>query len=71
MKFQTSYIYHFVTAIIFFIMAVYLFVVPDAFSGIPSAYRTTLIVVLVLWALFRGMNGYYSYQRSKRDKNEG
>lgn len=68
MKFRTGYIYHLITALVFAGLALYLWF-DGAFTGvIKREFRGILVVLLLLWAVFRATNAWFIYKRSKRDE---
>jgi predicted MFS family arabinose efflux permease len=68
--FKTGYFYHFLTASIFIGMGAYFwFLNPSALEikGINPAWFGG---ILLIWGLFRGLNGYLMLSRKKKTDNE-
>lgn len=65
MKFQTGHWYHWITAIVFVVIAVWMSFSPGNLREVPANYRYAFIGILLVWALFRGLNGYWIYKRKK------
>jgi hypothetical protein len=68
MKLHTGYIYHFITAALFVFFAAGIWFFPQYTGNIASQYRGVLSLILLLWGLFRAMNGYFAWKRSRREK---
>jgi drug/metabolite transporter (DMT)-like permease len=64
--FRTGHLYHFITASFFLLLGIYLVFNPDV-NGLNARIFG---VVLMLWGLFRVINGYFLLKRKKRDSAE-
>jgi hypothetical protein len=68
MKFRTGYIYHLITALVFAGLAIYLWFDSSVVGSIKREFRGILVILLLLWAVFRATNAWFIYKRGKRDE---
>jgi hypothetical protein len=65
--FRTGHWYHFITAGFFLLFGGFLLIFNPEFKGINAGIFGT---VLILWGLFRGLNGYLLLRRKKREESQ-
>jgi len=68
--FKTGHFYHFLTASVFICMGFYFWIInPESLSlkGINPAWFGG---ILIIWGLFRGVNGYLIFRRKRKSSDE-
>jgi hypothetical protein len=68
--FKTGYVYHFLTAALFIGMGLYLMVVNPSMLDSKGINPLWFGGILIVWGIFRGINGYLMWQRKSRGGNE-
>jgi hypothetical protein len=68
MQFRTGYIYHWVSAVLFIGIGMYVFFNPSVLPGNSSSLKAGIAALLSIWGLFRGINGYLIYRRRSHEK---
>jgi len=66
--FQTGYKYHFITALVFVLAGAALLLKPSIVK-LPEDTATILAVLIMVWGIFRGINGYFLYKKTKRSED--
>jgi hypothetical protein len=64
--FKTGYLYHWITSGVFIILGLYLLIFSPEVRGINAFWFG---IVIILWGLFRGFNGYLLYKRKETEHN--
>lgn len=66
---RTGYKYHFITAAVFIAAGLILWIKPSLLQGVKPETVSIVALLLAVWGIFRGLNGYFMYRKS-RNQNE-